>query len=147
MLPITDPRMTRFWITLEQGVDFVLGCLERMRGGEIFIPKIPSMNILDLTHAVCPDCRTEQVGIRPGEKLHEVLLPEEDARNAIEYPDYFAVYPPSARRSSDDPRLAGGGRWCEEGFSYASDSNRQWLDAAELQQMMHSIALEEPLHG
>ncbi len=138
ILPITDPRMTRFWITLEQGVQFVLDSLERMRGGEIFIPKIPSMKVMDLAHAICPECRTETVGIRPGEKVHEVLLPEEDARNAIEYDTYFAVYPAVSWRSPDDPRLKPGGRWCEEGFSYASDSNTQWLTTEALQTMLRS---------
>src|SRR5690606_27750684 len=83
VLPITDPAMTRFWITLQQGVEFVLKSLGRMRGGEVFVPKIPSMNIMDLANAIAPDCNKEIVGIRPGEKLHEVMVPEDDARNTL----------------------------------------------------------------
>ena len=92
-LPITDPRMTRFWITLEQGVNFVLKCLEIMVGGELFVPKIPSMNILDLAQAICPECEIKIIGIRPGEKLHEVMIPKDDARRTLEYEDHFIVQP------------------------------------------------------
>ena len=92
-MPITDERMTRFWITLEQGVHFVLKSLERMHGGEIFVPKIPSRRIVDLAAAIAPDCRLEYVGIRPDEKLHEVMVPEDDARNAVEFEDYFVIQP------------------------------------------------------
>lgn len=138
-LPVTDKRMTRFWITLDQGVDFVLACLARMQGGEVFIPKIPSMNILDLARAICPDCGIEEAGIRPGEKLHEVLLPEDDSRNAIEFDDYFALYRHNGGRAGDDPRLRGEGRWCEEGFRYASDSNDRWLSVEELKAMIAGL--------
>ena len=93
VLPITDPRMTRFWITLEQGVDFVLKCLERMVGGELFVPKIPSMNMMDLAKAIAPECKTEIIGIRPGEKLHEVMMPKDDARKTIEYDDKYIIKP------------------------------------------------------
>ena len=93
MLPITDPRMTRFWITLEQGVDFVLKCLESMVGGELFVPKIPSMNMMDLAKAIAPECKTEIIGIRPGEKLHEVMIPKDDARRTIEYEDKYIIKP------------------------------------------------------
>ena len=93
ILPITDSRMTRFWITLEQGVNFVLNCLEQMVGGELFVPKIPSMNIMDLAKAIAPECKTEIVGIRPGEKLHEVMVTRDDARKALEYKDHYVVQP------------------------------------------------------
>lgn len=93
VLPITDPRMTRFWITLEQGVNFVLECLERMVGGELFVPKLPSMNMIDLAKAVAPECRTEIIGIRPGEKLHEVMIPRDEARRTIEYERYYIIQP------------------------------------------------------
>lgn len=93
VLPITDPRMTRFWITLEQGVNFVLKSFDRMVGGEIFVPKIPTMNIMDLAKAICPECKTEIIGIRAGEKLHEVMVPRDDARNAVEFPDYYVIKP------------------------------------------------------
>src|SRR5260370_32094927 len=92
-LPIADPRMTRFWSTVEQGVKFVLDCLERMIGGEIFVPKIPSMNILDLAKAIAPECEIKVVGIRPGEKLHEVMVPADDARHTLEYDDYYTIVP------------------------------------------------------
>lgn len=93
VLPVTDPRMTRFWITLEQGVDFVLKSLKRMKGGEIFVPKIPSMNIMDLAQAIAPKCQRQIVGVRPGEKLHEVMVPEDDARHTLEYESYFTILP------------------------------------------------------
>jgi len=93
VIPVTDERMTRFWITLDQGVQFVIDSLERMKGGEIFIPKIPSMNILDLAKAIAPECATEIVGIRPGEKLHEAMITEDDARHTLEYADHFVIQP------------------------------------------------------
>lgn len=134
VLPVTDPRMTRFWITIEQGVAFVLESLERMTGGEIFIPQIPSMTIADLAKAIGPDCRLEIVGVRPGEKLHEVLLPEEDARHAFEYVDRFVVYPdgrsPTAVEGEPPPRS------CPEGFRYASDTNDCWLSVEDLRVML-----------
>jgi UDP-N-acetylglucosamine 4,6-dehydratase len=91
VLPITDPKMTRFWITLEEAVKFVLNCFHRMEGGEIFVPKIPSMNIVDLARAIAPECRLDIVGVRPGEKLHETMVPEDDARNTVEYDDCFVI--------------------------------------------------------
>jgi UDP-N-acetylglucosamine 4,6-dehydratase len=126
---ITDTRMTRFWITLEQGVRFVIRCIEQMHGGEVFVPKIPSMNIMDLVKAVAPGCDIEQIGIRPGEKLHEVLLAEDEARNAIELGDMFVVKPAHPWWSSDN--------WDEghplaEGYRYGSDSNSQWLTVDDL---------------
>jgi len=91
ILPITDPRMTRFWITLEQGVNFVLNCLTTMIGGELFVPKLPSMNIMDLAKVIAPECKTEIVGIRPGEKLHEVMIPRDDARRSLEYDNHYVI--------------------------------------------------------
>jgi len=135
-LPITDERMTRFWITLEQGVGFVLKCLERMEGGEIFVPKIPSMRIVDLAKGIAPDCRLEIVGIRPGEKLHEVMVPEDDARNTLEYDDYFAILPPYHEWDSNAYKDRLGGRPCPDGFKYSSDTNTWWLTADELQQII-----------
>ena len=93
ILPITDPRMTRFWITLGQGVEFVLKNLKRMVGGEIFVPKLPSMNIMDLAKAIAPDCETKIVGIRPGEKLHEIMIPSDEAVNTLEFRDYYVIKP------------------------------------------------------
>jgi UDP-N-acetylglucosamine 4,6-dehydratase len=132
VLPITDPRMTRFWITLEQGVDFVLACLERMQGGEIFVPKIPSMNVSELARALAPECETKVVGIRAGEKLHEVMVPEDDARNTLEYDDYFAVLPAYHEWRTEDYVAKNGGKPCPDGFRYSSDTNSHWLTAEEM---------------
>jgi UDP-N-acetylglucosamine 4,6-dehydratase len=93
VLPITDPRMTRFWITLEQGVNFVLSRLEKMVGGELFVPKLPSMNIMDLAKVIAPECKTEIIGIRPGEKLHELMITKDDARRTLEYKDHYMIQP------------------------------------------------------
>jgi UDP-N-acetylglucosamine 4,6-dehydratase/5-epimerase len=134
-LPITDPRMTRFWITLAQGVDFVLSCLATMEGGEIFVPKIPSMRTLDLATAIAPHLPSEPVGVRPGEKLHEVMISDDDSRNTIEMPDRYAILPgfPSWRgESSYKDRYP----FVPEGFRYASDTNPEWLDAKALQSML-----------
>jgi UDP-N-acetylglucosamine 4,6-dehydratase/5-epimerase len=131
-LPVTDPKMTRFWITLEQAVKFVLMCLERMQGGEIFVPKIPSMNIVDLARAIAPECRLDIIGARPGEKLHETMVPEDDARNTVEYDDCFVI------RSQSDPSHwnRNGGKPCPEGFRYSSDNNPRWLTVEELQRLV-----------
>lgn len=139
LLPITDPRMTRFWITLEQGVDFVLRSLERMKGGEIFVPKIPSMNIIDLARAIAPDCQTEIVGIRPGEKLHEVMVPEDDARYTLEYEDHFAILPFFYHEDIEGYARRNGGQRCPEGFRYSSDTNNRWLSVDEMRDMLGLI--------
>lgn len=136
VVPVTDPRMTRFWITLPQGVEFVLDSLDRMKGGEIFVPKIPSMNIMDLAKAIAPDCEIQVVGIRAGEKLHEVMVSEDDARHTVEYVSHYAILP-----TFEDyhPALYGkddGGRPCPEGFCYSSDTNTQWLTTEELRSMI-----------
>jgi UDP-N-acetylglucosamine 4,6-dehydratase/5-epimerase len=136
VLPVTDPRMTRFWITIEQGVDFVLKGFQRMRGGEIFVPKIPSMRVVDLARAIGPECRIETVGIRPGEKLHETLVSEDDARLALEYDEYFAILPSVEAANFHREPLPEGGRSCPEGFSYASNTNSQWLTVEALRRMI-----------
>lgn len=128
-IKITDTRMTRFWITLDQGVRFVTGCIEQMKGGEIFIPKIPSMNILDLAAAVAPSCRVQTIGIRPGEKLHEVLLSEDEARHARELEDMYVIEPQHdwwTAELSEHPHLP-------DGFSYTSDRNADILSCEQLQ--------------
>jgi UDP-N-acetylglucosamine 4,6-dehydratase len=138
VLSITDPRMTRFWITLEQGVAFVLDCLERMVGGELFVPKIPSMNIMDLAEAVGPDCRTEIVGIRPGEKLHELMITQDDARNTVEYKDYYVIKPEFryfSRRFNDN----GDGKPAPEDFEYNSGTNTWLLSIDELREMLKGL--------
>ena len=132
-LPVTDPKMTRFWITLEQAVKFVLRSLERMHGGEIFVPKIPSMSIVDLAHAIAPECRLDIVGVRPGEKLHETMVPEDDARNTVEYDDCFVI---RAQAANGNHRNGNGGKPCPEGFHYSSDNNAHWLTVEELQTLV-----------
>ena len=130
---VTDERMTRFWITLQQGVDFVLHCLDIMRGGEIFVPKIPSMRIMDLVAAVAPDCSVTFTGIRPGEKLHEVLVSEDEARHAAELADLYVIKPThpwwSPEHWADAARV-------QDGFRFTSDANTMWLSAAELKKLM-----------
>jgi UDP-N-acetylglucosamine 4,6-dehydratase len=129
---LTDARMTRFWITLEQGVRFVIRCLEHMRGGEVFVPKIPSMRIMDLAEAIAPQCRVEVNGIRPGEKVHEVLIAEDEARNALEFDDMFIIVPVFQWWGGDHWQ---GGKALPEGFRFTSDTNTKWLSPAELRTM------------
>lgn len=134
-LPVTDDRMTRFWITLDQGVQFVLDSLTRMHGGEIFVPKIPSMNIMDLAKAIGPECEIKIVGIRPGEKLHEVMVTQDDARHTIEFDEYYVITPEFAWWGD---KLKGEPRLCEP-FEYSSETNEQWLSIEALEQMVNSL--------
>ena len=138
-LPVTDERMTRFWITLAQGVDFVLSSFELMRGGEIFVPKIPSMRVVDLCRALAPDLATHIIGIRPGEKLHEAMITEDDARSTWELDDRFVIVPPGFRMA-DSPYERMGARPVPEGFRYASDSNDHWLSTDDLQALLDDVA-------
>jgi UDP-N-acetylglucosamine 4,6-dehydratase len=134
VLPITDSRMTRFWITLEQGVNFVLDCMSRMVGGELFVPKIPSMNIMDLARAIAPECRTEIIGIRPGEKLHEVMITRDDARRTLEYQDYYLIQPDFhffRRRFNKN-----NGKPVPEEFEYNSGTNPWFLTVEEMREMV-----------
>ncbi|MGO9120331.1 MAG: UDP-N-acetylglucosamine 4,6-dehydratase (inverting) [Desulfomonilaceae bacterium] len=135
-LPVTDTRMTRFWLTLDQGVLFVLKSLERMEGGEIFVPKIPSMNILDLAEALAPGCSTNTIGIRPGEKLHEVLIPKDDARYTVEHDDSFVIFSGIKKGLMENYLAKYGGALCQEGFSYSSDTNTRWLSVPELRNIL-----------
>lgn len=137
VIPITHSEMTRFWITLEQGVEFVLQNLECMNGGEVFVPKIPSMRILDLAEAIAPGCKTEIVGIRPGEKIHEVLVPEEDTRTTVEYSDHFVVLPAFKSGIRDEYACQNGGKPCAEGFKYSSDTNDKWLSVEDLRNILN----------
>ena len=140
-LPITDERMTRFWITLEQGVSFVLSSLAMMKGSEIFVPKIPSTRTAELASAVAPNLPHRLVGIRPGEKLHEVMVPEDDARSTVELDDRYVILPSGhQRRRADYLKL--GARPVADGFSYASDRNPERLDARGLQALL-AAALSE----
>lgn len=131
-ITITDERMTRFWITLDQGVRFVIRCIGEMKGGEIFVPKIPSMHLSDLAEAIAPDARKTITGIRPGEKLHEVLLTEDEARHAQEFDRYFIVEPEHAFWTEDPLH---GGRPLSNDFRYASDTNTQWLNKEDLKKI------------
>lgn len=140
-VPITDPRMTRFWITLDQGVEFVLNSLCRMSGGEIFVPKIPSMKLIDLARVICPDCDMEIVGRRPGEKLHELMVGEDDSPNTVEYDEYYAILPTFAYWNQDQKPQNDGGRACPEGFRYSSDTNTRWLTVAELEHIIDQSKL------
>jgi len=126
---VTDPRMTRFWLTLEQGVRFVIRCIEHMHGGEVFIPKIPSMNIMDLVQAIAPDCKVDYIGIRPGEKLHEVLLSEDESRHALELDDMYVIRP---LYNWWETKNWSEGKPVPEGFRYTSDTNTHWLSVDEL---------------
>jgi len=134
-LPITDERMTRFWITLQQGVEFVLKNFQRMHGGEIFVPKIPSMRVTDLVAALGSDLNTRIIGIRPGEKLHELMVPRDDSRNTIEFQDHFVIRPHSIYIEEVDYTrnlLAESGEYVAEGFKYSSDNNPHFLTVDEL---------------
>jgi UDP-N-acetylglucosamine 4,6-dehydratase len=134
---ITDARMTRFWITLEQGVRFVIRCIEQMHGGEVFVPKIPSMSIMDLAKAVAPNTDIDIVGIRPGEKLHEVLIAEDEARSTIEMEDMFVVQP--AEMIWFGREWEKQGKSLPDGFRYASNTNSQWLTVEQIQKIIAPI--------
>ena len=134
-LPITDFRMTRFWITLDQGINFVLSCLKIMQGGEIFIPKIPSMKITDLAHSMAPGLLHREIGIRAGEKLHELMISEDDARNSFEFTDRYAILTPFLNpEKSIYERL--GGELVRSGFSYASETNAEWLTPEDFKKLI-----------
>jgi UDP-N-acetylglucosamine 4,6-dehydratase len=128
-ITITDERMTRFWITLEQGVQFVIKCIDRMQGGEVFVPKIPSMRIVDLAEVVAPECEREIVGIRPGEKLHEVLVSRDESRYTLEFDDMYLIQPVHPWWT---PKHYPDGRSMEEGSKFGSESNSWWLTRDEL---------------
>jgi len=141
VLPITDKRMTRFWITLRQGVYFVLNSLRRMQGGELFVPKLPSMRIVDLARAICPDCRLEYIGIRPGEKIHEVLVPQSESPHTIEYDSYFAIlarFPDG--KNPDRFCRENGGKPCPQDFRYSSDQNDWWMSIEDMRRLIHEQA-------
>ena len=125
---ITDDRMTRFWLSLDQGVRFVIHCIEQMEGGEVFVPKIPSMKVIDLARAIAPDAKVEVIGIRPGEKLHEVLISEDEARNTVELEKMFVVQP--AEATWFGYQWQGKGKLLGDDFRYSSDNNAEWLNLA-----------------
>lgn len=136
-LPITDERMTRFWITLDKGVQFVLDSLGRMQGGEIFVPKIPSMSIIDLAKAIGPECEIDIVGIRPGEKLHEVMITHDDARHSVEFDDYYVITPEFAWWGNKMK----GGQPLSETFEFSSETNTDWLTVDELKKMIEEQSI------
>jgi len=131
-IPITDKRMTRFNITLKQGVQMVLDALDRMWGGEIFVPKIPSYKILDVAKAVAPECKIEYVGIRPGEKIHEEMITETDSIHTVEFDDYYVMLPSLQLWDVEEFMQAFNGRLCKSGESYNSGDNDQWLTVDDL---------------
>lgn len=134
-LPITDDRMTRFWITLQQGVNFVLSSFERMQGGEIFIPKIPSMKITDLATAMAPGLEQKIIGIRAGEKLHELMVSFDDGRNTLDLGDRYVIQPTFAFWGDSEPSYKNA-KPVDADFSYSSDNNQEWLDENSLREMM-----------
>lgn len=140
-LPITDDRMTRFMINLEQGVDLVFTALEEAIGGEIFVRKIPSMNIMDVARAIRPDLKTTIVGIRPGEKLHEQMIGFEDAPFTYEYDNYFKILP-NLKDWQNDPKRIGNGKLVAPDFTYTSDNNTEWMSSDELQNWIN-LSLDE----
>ncbi|MBN2809605.1 MAG: UDP-N-acetylglucosamine 4,6-dehydratase (inverting) [Deltaproteobacteria bacterium] len=138
VLKLTDERMTRFWITLEQSVAFVVNSIMRMRGGEIFVPKLPSMRLMDLAKAVAPECRIEFIGIRPGEKLHETLISEDEARRTIEHEDYFVVRPHSMYDFSSE-EIGHADNQVVRDFQYISNDNSSWLSIDELRTIVEKF--------
>lgn len=140
-LPITDLRMTRFWISLEQGVELVIKALEEAKGGETFISKIPSFKITDLAEAMLPGCKIKETGIRPGEKLHEIMVTPEDSGTTYEYDKHFIVYPQMTWNNKQQPDLSG--KKVEEGFSYSSGDNTEWLSVEDIRRLLKDVDLEK----
>lgn len=140
VIPVTDDRMTRFWITLDHAVSFVIANFGRMLGGEIFVPKIPSMRVLDLAKAIAPNTPVKIIGIRPGEKLHELMIGEDDARHTVEFEDRYAIAPDALYEekicSYYDKLISMGGCRMNGDFTYSSDKNTQWLDVESLRRMI-----------
>jgi UDP-N-acetylglucosamine 4,6-dehydratase len=136
-LPITDTRMTRFWITLPQAVDFVMSCFNDMVGGELYVPRIPSMRVVDLARAIAPDAELVDIGIRPGEKLHEEMISTEDSRRTLRRDDRYIVLPTLADWGFTPPA----GEQVEEGFAYTSDNNDEWLGVEEIRGLLEELGL------
>ena len=142
VIPITDPRMTRFWITLGQGVRFVIDSFDRMRGGEIFVPKIPSMKVTDVAQVVAPDCKTEVIGIRPGEKLHEIMITQDDAINTAEFDTHYTIQPAAYWWNQTKFIKETGARPVAENFQYSSDSNPVWMTREQFADILKHETLE-----
>ena len=140
-LPITDYRMTRFWISLTEGVELVIKALEEANGGETFISKIPSFKVTDLAKAMLPGCKMPEVGIREGEKLHEIMVTVEDSMTTYEFDKHFIVYPQMTWNNKQKPNAAG--KKVPEGFSYTSGNNSEWLSVEDLQRLLKDVELEK----
>ena len=140
-LPITDMRMTRFWISLTEGVELVIKALREAKGGETFISKIPSFRVPDLAEAMLPGCKIKEIGIRPGEKLHEIMVTTEDSFNTYEYDKHYIVYPQVVFNDRQVPDLSG--KKVEEGFSYSSGTNSEWLSVEDLRERLKEVELEK----
>jgi len=143
-LSITDPRMTRFWISLDEAAEFVITNLNRMLGGEIFVPKIPSMTITDLAEAIQAGIKTKVIGIRPGEKLHESMIGEDDARHCFEFDDCYSIFPEVQFNEAQGSLISAftrSGKNVPEGFTYTSDKNKQWLKVPELRAILQKLGL------
>jgi len=135
-LPLTDARMTRFWITLPQAVEFVVDSFDMMQGGELYVPRIPSMSLTDLAEAIAPGAKTHEIGIRPGEKLHEEMIAADDARRTLRLGDRYLIAPYVAGWGWEAPAE---GAWLPEGFAYRSDTNEDWLSADDIREMISSL--------
>lgn len=138
-ITITDERMTRFWISLEEGVNFVIRCIEMMKGGEIFVPKIPSMKIIDLAEVIAPEAKKKIIGVRPGEKLHEILLTKEEARHTKEFDNYFVIEPEYPFWNSDNFK---DGKSLSDIFEYTSNTNRKWMTKEQMREILKDSKLE-----
>ena len=141
-LPITDYRMTRFWISITQGVELVIKALQEANGGETFISKIPSFKITDLAQAMMPGCKMPEVGIREGEKLHEIMVTVEDAPNTYEYDKHFIIFPQMTWNEKQKPNPDGTGKRVPDGFSYSSGNNTEWLSVEEIRELLNNLELE-----
>ena len=140
-LPITDARMSRFWISLEQGVQLVINALAEATGGETFVSKIPSFKVIDLAEAMLPGCRIKEIGIRPGEKLHEIMVTAEDAATTYEYEKHYIVYPQICW--NEKQKIAPSGQKVSDGFAYSSDTNKDWLSVAQLRELAAQVEFEK----
>jgi len=134
-ITLTDDRMTRFWLSLEEGVRFSIECINMMKGGEIFVPKIPSMKLIDVANIIAPDAEKESIGIRPGEKIHEVLITEDEGRHTLEFDNYFVIQPEQELPYPDKRKLFGG-KPLPDGFRYTSDTNNLCLDKEDLKKLL-----------
>ncbi len=140
VIPVTDERMTRFFLTLQQAVDFVIRSLETMYGGELFVPKISSCKMTDIAKAIGPEAKIEYIGIRPGEKLHETMVPADEARHTLEFKDHFVIQPILDWWASKSNLIQKGGKQCPDNFSYSSDTNPEWLSIKDIRNLIESGA-------